>query len=372
MEPEKAELEAMWLLRNPGKPLPNSDEAKAMYQKYLAEEKILAAAKKAKRDRRMMIKKGVINVMNADDSDNGDNDDDESSKVEEVEELPDEVDGAQVNYGYDMIDEELEEDAESEEDPNVNDSILESWKGDFDKSFWIDKFHPKVDQGEDPLDVVPHIVLKLSKCDIEDYKYMIQEDEEMKKRLEDREKWVEDDYDPTIWADRGAGRMIMVGYERRKAGKNVNTRSLYISRLVQNNKLVTFHMRSCYDTVTCIPFTQLIIMKKGDGAFIKGKRPYWAMDDHERNVSEEVKKDCREMPAVDLAELVWYGNFGMKQRHGEKRIRLSEEEKQNVPHITPVTVRRSEFLYVSIFRFCNIFSDVIFNYFEKSKIRLFL
>ena len=343
MEPKKVELEAMWLLRNPGKPLPNTAEAKAMYQKCLAEEKISAAARKAKRDRRMMIKRGVINVLNHNDSDNSDgDDDDESSEAEEIDEYPQEVDGASVNYGFDLIDEELGEDAESEEDPNVDDSILESWKGDFDKFFWIDKFHLKVVEGEDPLDGVPHIVLKLSKCDIEDYKHMKEEDEKTKKRLEDKEKWVEDDYDPTIWADRG--RMVMVGYERRKAGKNLNTRSLYISRLVQNNKLVTFRMRSCYDAVRCIPFTQLMIMKKCDGAFIKGKRPYWAMDDHDRNISEEVKKDHREMPVVDLAELVWYGNFGVKWRHGEKRIRLSEEEKSNVVNITPVTVKRSKFL----------------------------
>ena len=102
-------------------------------------------------------------------------------------------------------------------------------------------------------------------------------------------------------------------------------------------------MRSCYDAARCIPFTQLMITKKCDGAFIKGKRPYWATDDHDRNISEEVK-DCREMPAINLAELVWYVNFGMKLRHGEKRIRLSEEEKRNVANITPVTVRRNEFL----------------------------
>ena len=210
MEPEKAELEAMWLLWNPGKPLLNSDEAKAVYQKYLMEEKISAAAKKAKRDKGMMIKKGVINVLNAEDGDNGDNDDDESSEAEEVEEFPDEIDGAPVIYGFDSIDDKLEEDAQSEEDPNVNNSILETWKGDLDKFFFIDKFHPKVDEGEDPLDAVPHIVFKLSKCDIENYKHMIDKDEEMKKRLQDKEKWVEDDYNPTIWADRGAGRMVMV------------------------------------------------------------------------------------------------------------------------------------------------------------------
>ena len=139
MKPKKAELEAMWLLRNPGKPLPNTAEAKAMYQKCLVEEKITAAAKKVKRDRRMMIKRGVINVLNPNDGDNGDgDDDDESLEVEEIDKYPQEVDGAPVNYGFDLIDEELEEDAESEEDPNVDDSILESWKGDFDK-FFLDR-----------------------------------------------------------------------------------------------------------------------------------------------------------------------------------------------------------------------------------------
>ena len=173
---------------------------------------------------------------------------------------------------------------------------------------------------------------------------MKEEDEETKKGLEDKEKWVEDDYDPTIWADRGAGHMVMVGYERRKAMRNLYTRSLYISRLVQNNKLITFHMRSCYNAARCILFTQLMIMKKCDGAYIKGKRPYWAMDEHDRNVLEKVKKDCREMCAIDLAELVWYGHFGMKWRHGEKRIRLSEEEMGNVVNITPVMIRRTELL----------------------------
>ena len=168
-----------------------------------------------------MIKKGVINVLNPNNSDNGiGDDDDESLEAEEIDEFPQEIDGAPVNYGFDLMDEELEDDAESEEDPNVDDSILESWNGDFYKFFWIDKFHLKVDEGGDPLDAVPHIVLKLSRGDIEDYKHMKEEDEETKKRLEDKEKGVEDDYDPTIWAIGGAGRMVMVGYERRKAGKN--------------------------------------------------------------------------------------------------------------------------------------------------------
>ena len=39
MEPKKAELEAIGLLWNPGKPLPNMAEAKAMYQTVLRKKK---------------------------------------------------------------------------------------------------------------------------------------------------------------------------------------------------------------------------------------------------------------------------------------------------------------------------------------------
>ena len=42
-EPEAKEQEAMWLLRNPGKPLPKSSAATAAYKKYLEEEKESAA-----------------------------------------------------------------------------------------------------------------------------------------------------------------------------------------------------------------------------------------------------------------------------------------------------------------------------------------
>ena len=49
-EPEREELEAMWLLRNPGKPLPRSAEAEAAYNKLLQEEKLAAADKKVKRE----------------------------------------------------------------------------------------------------------------------------------------------------------------------------------------------------------------------------------------------------------------------------------------------------------------------------------
>ena len=46
---------------------------------------------------------------------------------------------------------------------------------------------------------------------------MVEPDEETVERLQMRNKWIEEDYDPTLFSNRGTGRMVLVGYRRRKA-----------------------------------------------------------------------------------------------------------------------------------------------------------
>ena len=105
-----------------------------------------------------------------------------------------------------------------------------------------------------------------------------------------------------------------------------------------NNRLVTFHLRNVYDAGRCIPYTQFILMKKAGRAFIKGKRPYWATEDHMKmdvKISESVKRERKELWAVDLTELQWFGNFGMKWEAGERRKELSKSKKKIAVNITP-------------------------------------
>ena len=348
-QPEREELEAMWLLRNPGKPLPRSAEAEAAYQKILQEEKLAAADKKARRERRLKLKQTAANrVKRKRDEDDDDDDDDEDdgegdndsseSEAEEIPEFPEEIDGAPVCLGFDEINKKAEEDAESEEDPEYDDEVLEQWKDKYGDTLWIDKFHPEAYSGEEPLDAVPRVVLNISNAETRDFMHMVEPDDETVDRLQIRNKWIEEDYDPMLFSDRGAGRMKLVGYKRRKASEHFNTCSLHIVRLVQNNRLVTFHLRNVYDAGRCIPYTQFIITKTADGAFKRGKRPYWATEDHtemNENLSGRVKRERKDLYAVDLAELQWFGNFGMKWKAGERRKELSKKEKKITVNITP-------------------------------------
>ena len=274
-----------------------------------------------------------------DDEDDGEGDDDSSeSEAEEIPEFPNEIDGAPVCFGFNEVNKMDDEDADTEEDTEADDEMLENWKDKYGNLLWIDRFHPEAYSGEEPLDVVPGIVLKISNAESRDFMHMVEPDEETVDRLQMRNKWIEEDYDPMLFSKRGVGRMILVGYRRKKASENLNTCSLHIIRLVQNNRLVTFHLRNVYDAGRCIPYTQFIITRKADRAFVKGKRPYWATEDHmkmDENLSESVKQERKELQAVDLAELQWLGTFGMKWKAGERQKELSKREKKITVNITP-------------------------------------
>ena len=129
-EPEKEELEAMWVLRNPRKPLPRSAEAEAAYKKLLEEEKLVAVEKKVKRERRLKLKKTIANRLkrkkNDDDDDedgnDGEGDDDSSeSEAEEIPEFPDQIDEVPVHLGFNEVNKKDDEDAETEEDSEIDD-----------------------------------------------------------------------------------------------------------------------------------------------------------------------------------------------------------------------------------------------------------
>ena len=46
-----------------------------------------------------------------------------------------------------------------------------------------------------------------------DHAHMVDPDQETVERLKMKEKWIEDDFDPTIWSNRGAGPAQLMGYK---------------------------------------------------------------------------------------------------------------------------------------------------------------
>ena len=126
---------------------------------------------------------------------------------------------------------------------------------------------------------------------------------------------------------------------------------------MQNNRLVTFHMCNSYECARCIPFTQLMLSKRGDGAFVKGKRPYWSHDEHfsPSEIPCYIREERKKLKVVDLQELRYFGGYGMKWRSGETRKQLTAEEKERLVNITPQPrTTQAQYLYVSNFRFYSI------------------
>ena len=174
-------------------------------------------------------------------------------------------------YGYDkcVIEDDIEREItlEEKEEEYIN-------KG-FDRwgcAFWYDKYHPVEVKRDKNKDTSPFMRLELKKCSVHDYKHCAEVSVEERERLKEAKKWRNDDFDLTLWENRGSGRAQIVGYRRRKAVRDSRTDSLAISRVVQNEKLVPFVIKNSYRCARCIPYTQITITEKGDGCFANPER----------------------------------------------------------------------------------------------------
>ena len=310
---DKQLAEDTWLLRNPGKPLPNTNAAKAAYQRLRAREQKSADEKRTKREARLALKKRAA-LQNITEPQPGGENEDEAEEDNREEENPEFIDGAPVVYGWtvrDRKEDELVDDDNQNEEEDIEDG-LDQWG----YAFFIDKHHPIPRKRDEATDASPMARIQLRKSSINDSSHML-EQSEMKS------SWTEEDYDPTLWGDRGTGNAQIVGYRRRSAARDERTNSISILRVVQNKKLVTFMLKSYYECARCIPYTQLTITDKADGCFeVPEKQTHWLMDEKFDNVSKEIRRERKRLHMVDLGELFYWGKFGMKWAAGGKKLKL--------------------------------------------------
>ena len=183
-------------------------------------------------------------------------------------------------------------------------------------AFFIDKHHPIPRKRDEATDASPMARIKLRKSSINDSSHMLEQSER-------KSSWTEEDYDPTLWGDRGTGNAQIVGYSCRSAARDERTNLISILRVVQNKKLVTFMLKSYYESARCIPYTQLTITDKADGCFeYPEKQTHWLMDEKFDNVSKEIRRERKRLHMVDLGELFYWGKFGMKWAAGGKKLKL--------------------------------------------------
>ena len=166
------------------------------------------------------------------------------------------------------------------------------------------------------------------KCSLHDYKHCEDVSLEEKERLKDEKYWKNDDYDLTLWGNRGSGRSEIVAYKRRKAVRDRRTDSLSILRVVQNKKLVSFVIKNVYRSARCIPYTQITVTEKGDGCFANPENlTHWLSIEKFNEISNKSVLDRKTLPMIDLNELKFWGEFGMHWKSGNK-YEITEKIKQ--------------------------------------------
>ena len=161
--------------------------------------------------------------------------------------------------------------------------------------------------------------VELKKCSIHDYKHCVDVGENVRKRLKDGKLWGKDDYDLTLWGNRGGGRAQLVAYRRRMAARDLRSDSLSILRVVQNKTLVSFLIKNSYRCAQCIPYTQLTVSESGNGCFaVPERNTHWLAKEKFSNVSKETEHERTYLQMIDLAELKFWGEFGRKWKSGLK------------------------------------------------------
>ena len=103
--------------------------------------------------------------------------------------------------------------------------------------------------------------VELKKCSIHDYKHCADFGENVRKRLKDGKLWGKDDYDLTLWGNRGGGRAKLVTYRRRMAVRDLRSDSLSILRVAQNKRLVSFLIKELIQM--CMVYTIYTINSVG-------------------------------------------------------------------------------------------------------------
>ena len=148
-------------------------------------------------------------------------------------------------------------------------------------------------------------------------------------------RWSVDDYDITMWSDRGKGRAQLVKYRRRMASLNENTlNSVNIVRVVMGNHLIGFLINNFYGCGRCIPYPMLSVTKNGNGCLRKQPEdadvdPNWLSSRwvHAENFSEEIRQMRKTHKMVDLAELTYWGYWGFEYEE-EEYCEMEEEDER--------------------------------------------
>ena len=186
-------------------------------------------------------------------------------------------------------------------------------KDNWGQPFWYDKWHP---QNEEPITVSD--ACPFSYVDVTDE--TAKEDCHMSDAndLVAKTTFMRDDFDITLFSDRGLGRAKLVIYRRQQALLDMWTAdSLRILRVVMGDRLVGFLIWNCYEAGRLIPYWVMTATQRGNGCLQKdpqndGWCSRWYIND--KDVPRYLLKMRDKSPMIDLVELLYWGYFGVKYK----------------------------------------------------------
>ena len=109
------------------------------------------------------------------------------------------------------------------------------------------------------------------------------------------------------------------------AVRDLRSDLLPILRVVQNKRLVSFLIKNSYRCAQCIPYTQLTVSESGNGCFaVPERNTHWLAKEKFSSVWKETEDERSYLQMIDLAELKFWGEFGMKWKSGMKYNILSQ------------------------------------------------
>ena len=206
--------------------------------------------------------------------------------------------------------------------------VTREGKDNWGEPYWHDRWHPQAHQPGNILDACP-----FSYVDVSDE--MALSDLHMKNSddLEAKNIFTRNDYNITLFSDRGLGCAQLIVYQRRCTLLDLRTAdSLRILRVVMGNQLIGFLLWNAYGSGWLIPYCVMMATRRGNGCLQRDPdNDHWCTRRYvpDNELPHDILEFQNTHPMIDLVELVYWGSFGVtykSEQHFKKVIYVSTHE----------------------------------------------
>ena len=239
-----------------------------------------------------------------------------------------------------------------ETDPKLNQAergvqVTCEGKDKWGELYWHDMWHPQAHQPGNIFDACPFSYVDVSdKMAVSDLHMKNSDD------LEAKNIFIRNDYDITLFSNRGLGHAQLIVYRRKCALLDLRTAdSLHILRVVMGNQLIGFLLCNAYGSGQLMPYCVMMATRCGNGCLQRDPdNDHWCT---RRSVPDnELPRDDLEFqnthPMIDLVELVYWELLGVtykSEQHFNKVIYVSTHDEIVIKPTTDDLEINVEYVY---------------------------